>query len=172
MELAERIREKVRDVKDWPKPGIVFKDLSDVTADGTLFGDIGVFLASDWEPYGKVAGIEARGLSFGSLAASCAGAGFVPVRKRGKLPGRIVKAEYALEYGVDVIEMHPHVIEGEDVLIVDDVLATGGTAEAAARLVEKAGGRVVGFAFALEIGALKGRERLRPLGKVRSACVV
>jgi adenine phosphoribosyltransferase len=153
----------VRDVPDYPKPGIMFKDIT------PLLGAADAFRASVdalAEPYAatrvdKVIGIEARGFVFAAPVAYGLHAGFVPVRKPGKLPFQIESEAYELEYGTDLLEIHRDAIApDEHVLIVDDVIATGGTAAATARLVARLGGTVVGFAFVLELGFLHGREKI------------
>jgi adenine phosphoribosyltransferase len=167
---ADRIRDAVRDVPDFPKPGIVFKDITPVLADAELFRDsIDAFcemaagLAAD-----KVVGIDARGFIFGGAVALRLGAGFVPMRKRGKLPWITEAASYALEYGEAVLEVHRDAIAaGERVLLVDDLLATGGTAAAAVQLAGRLGATVVGAHFLIELAFLGGRERL-PAGLVRT----
>jgi adenine phosphoribosyltransferase len=153
----------VRDVIDYPKPGIVFKDITPLLGSADAFRATVDALAA---PYAttrvdKVIGIEARGFVFAAPVTYELQAGFVPVRKPGKLPWEIEREEYVLEYGTDLLEIHRDAIApGERVLIVDDVVATGGTAAATARLVERLGGSVVGFAFVLELGFLHGREQL------------
>jgi adenine phosphoribosyltransferase len=154
----------VRDIHGYPKPGIVFKDITPLLGSPDAFRATVDALA---EPYAttrvdKVIGIEARGFVFAAPVTYGLHAGFVPVRKTGKLPGEIEREEYELEYGTDLLEIHRDAIEpGEQVLVVDDVIATGGTALATARLVERLGGVVVGFAFVLELGLLHGRDRLQ-----------
>lgn len=161
--LERRIRDTLRPIKDYPKPGIVFQDITPVLADAGLLRDVITAMA---EPFAgsavsHVVGIEARGFILGGAVASALRAGFVPVRKPGKLPWERVKEEYALEYGTDALEAHSDgLAPGRRVLVVDDVLATGGTAEAAARLARKLGSEVVGWSFLLEISFLKGRDRL------------
>ena len=155
--------ERVRDVPDFPQPGIVFKDLTPLLADVDAFrfsvdaiADHAAGLTVD-----KVVGIEARGFLWAAPVAYRIGAGFVPVRKPGKLPWRTVSETYALEYGTDALEVHADAVApGDSVLIVDDVLATGGTAAATARLVEHLGGHVAGLAFVIELGFLAGRGKL------------
>lgn len=161
--LERRVRDALRPIKDHPKPGIVFQDITPVLADGKLFHDVVAGMARPFAGSGvtHVVGIEARGFILGGAVARELGAGFVPVRKPGKLPWERVKEEYALEYGTDALECHSDgLAPGRRVLVVDDVLATGGTAEAAARLVRKLGGDLVGWSFLLEISVLKGRGRL------------
>jgi len=157
------LREFVRDIPDWPKPGIVFRDITPLLAAPDAFALTVDALAAPYadEPIDKVIGIEARGFVFAAPLAYRRGAGFVPVRKAGKLPWEIEREEYALEYGSDLLEVHRDAIHpGEHVLIVDDVIATGGTASAAARLVERLGGTVAGFTFLLELLELGGRTKL------------
>lgn len=158
--LAETL---VRDVPDFPKPGILFKDITPVTQSYAAFKEV-IDTLAEWartRQVDTIIGIEARGFMFGAPLALELGVGFVPVRKLGKLPYNRVAEEYALEYGTNTVEMHADSVKrGERVLIVDDVLATGGTAAAAARLVERLGGEVVGFGFLLELGFLEGRKVL------------
>jgi adenine phosphoribosyltransferase len=167
MTLERRIRDALRPIKDYPKPGIVFQDITPVLGDGALLRDVVAAMA---EPFGSselthVVGIEARGFILGGAVATTLGVGFVPVRKPGKLPWERIKEEYALEYGTDALEAHRDGTgERGRVLVVDDVLATGGTARAAASLARKLGAEVVGWAFLLEISFLKGRERLEGAG--------
>jgi adenine phosphoribosyltransferase len=154
----------VRDIPDFPKPGIVFKDLTPLLADVDAFRtaiDALVDHAAQWS-LDKVVGIEARGFTFAAVVAYRLGAGLVPVRKPGKLPHEIVTETYELEYGTDALEAHKDSIElDESVYVVDDVLATGGTALATCRLVENLGGRVAGTGFVAELGFLDGRAKLR-----------
>ncbi|MBI2706122.1 MAG: adenine phosphoribosyltransferase [Actinobacteria bacterium] len=159
----EYVKQRIRDIPDWPSPGIVFRDIT------PLLNDIDGFRATvdaisehfHGSHIDRVLGVEARGFIFAAPVAYRFGAGFVPVRKAGKLPWKIEQEEYALEYGTDLLEVHTDAIQpGEHVLIVDDVLATGGTAAATARLVERLGGRLRGFAFVVEIGFLQGRKQL------------
>ena len=160
---AERARGLVRDIPDFPKPGIVFKDITPLLADVPAYRWVIDSLAGAFEgrKIDKVLGIEARGFIAAAPVAYKFGAGFVPVRKAGKLPWQIEKQEYELEYGTDLLEIHRDAVSpGESALIVDDVMATGGTAAAAIRLVEKLGGTVAGLGFIIELGFLGGRERL------------
>jgi len=166
MDLLEQIaslRATIRDVPDFPKPGIVFKDITTLLKDPTAFRravDLLTVLCGD-RALDRVAAVESRGFIIGSVLAHRLGAGFVPVRKQGKLPYRTVKATYALEYGTDCLEVHEDAFaRGERVLIVDDLIATGGTARAVADLVERLGGHVAAFAFLVELSFLKGRDRL------------
>lgn len=157
------LREYVRDVPDWPQPGITFRDITPLLAAPDAFALTVDALAAPYadEPIDKVLGIEARGFVFAAPLAYRRGAGFVPVRKAGKLPWEVEREEYVLEYGTDLLEIHRDSVHpGERVLIVDDVIATGGTAAATARLVERLGGVVVGFSFLLELVELGGRSQL------------
>ena len=160
---VDQIRTLIRDIPDFPQPGIVFKDITPLLADENAFSSVIDLIVVH---YGrgnidKVAGIEARGFILASPVAYHFGAGFVPVRKAGKLPWESEKEEYALEYGTATLEIHKDGISpGERVLIVDDVLATGGTALATARLIERLGGKVVGIACLIELAFLNGREKL------------
>jgi adenine phosphoribosyltransferase len=157
----ERIRSLIRDVPDFPQQGIVFKDITPLLADANAFSSV---IDTTVVHFGrgnvdKVVGIEARGFILAAPVAYHFGAGFVPVRKAGKLPWQVEAEEYALEYGTATLELHNDAIAaGERALIVDDVLATGGTARAAARLVERLGGKVVGIATLIELGFLGGRQ--------------
>ena len=160
------------EVPDFPSPGILFRDITPLWSDPRLFSAAIEAMSAPFLEKGvrKVVGIEARGFIFGSAVALALGAGFVPARKPGKLPRSRRRVEYALEYGVDALEIHDDAIAaGEGCLLVDDVLATGGTARAAADLVRSAGSRLVGMSFFLEIAALDGRERL---GGENVHCVV
>ena len=153
----------IRDVPDWPEPGVTFKDITPLLADPRAFAHVIDRLAEPHLGRGitKVVGIEARGFVLAAPVAHRLGAGFVPARKPGKLPRPTVAEEYSLEYGTDRLEVHTDAIEsGELVLVVDDVVATGGTAAAAARLVESLGGRVGGLEFVIELAFLHGAERL------------
>jgi len=157
------LKDFVRDIPDFPKPGVVFKDITPLLADPDAFNLTIDVVAARFEGrhIDKVVGIEARGFILAAPVAYRFRAGFVPVRKPGKLPWHIEGEEYALEYGTDLLEIHRDGIHpGEKVLIVDDVLATGGTASATVRLVERLGGEVVGLAFILELAFLDGRRRL------------
>jgi adenine phosphoribosyltransferase len=153
----------VRDIPDWPQPGIIFRDITPLLAAPDAFTLAVDALAAPFadEEIDKVLGVEARGFVFAAPLAYRRGAGFVPVRKAGKLPWKIEREEYELEYGTDLLEVHRDAVHpGERVLIVDDVIATGGTAAASARLAEKLGGTVVGLTFLLELAALDGRAQL------------
>jgi adenine phosphoribosyltransferase len=157
------VKQRIRDIPDWPSPGVVFKDITPLLGDVEGFRGVIDAIAGHFagEAIDRVLGVEARGFIFAAPVAYRFGAGFVPVRKAGKLPWDIEREEYALEYGTDLLEIHTDAVHpGEKVLIVDDVLATGGTAAATARLVEKLGGEVAGLAFVLELAFLHGRELL------------
>ncbi|CAN5748600.1 adenine phosphoribosyltransferase [soil metagenome] len=153
----------IRDIPDFPKPGVVFKDITPLLGDRKAFTATIDAIAGAFDSRGvdRVLGIEARGFICAAPVAYRFSAGFVPVRKAGKLPWQIEREEYELEYGTDLLEIHRDAVHpGEKVLIVDDVMATGGTAAATARLVEKLGGEVVGFGFIAELGFLAGREKI------------
>jgi adenine phosphoribosyltransferase len=157
------LKRLIRDVRDFPKPGIVFKDITTLTKDPEGFRAAVDEMADRYRDAAVdvVVGIEARGFIFGGAIAYRLGVGFVPARKPGKLPAETVRAEYSLEYGTDAVEMHRDAIaRGQRVLIVDDLLATGGTAAAAAKLVEELGGEVVAVAFLIDLTFLHGRDRL------------
>ena len=160
---TSRLAERVRDVADFPKPGIVFKDITPLLGDPATFSSaVDAIVASFGRgSIDKVVGIEARGFILAAPVAYHFGAGFVPLRKAGKLPAATVSATYDLEYGQAELEVHADAFDpGDRVLIVDDVLATGGTAAAACQLVEKAGGTVAGLAFLIELQFLSGAERI------------
>lgn len=160
----ERLKQKIRDVPDFPKPGIVFKDITPLLGDVRSFQAIIDAFAKRYadKQIDAIAAVESRGFIFGAALAYRIDAGFVPVRKKGKLPYKTEFVEYALEYGTDRIEMHHDALhKGSRVLLIDDVLATGGTARAACDLVEKVGGKVVECAFVIELGFLNGREKLK-----------
>lgn len=167
MQPVKPIEDYIRTIPDFPKPGIQFRDVT------TLFGDPrGLRLAIDQLllPYAgqridRVAALEARGFVLGGAIAHQLAIGFVPIRKEGKLPGRTLKQDYTLEYGEAVVEVHDNALEaGEQVLLVDDLLATGGTAEAGIRLIERLGGTVISTAFIIDLPALGGRKRLETMG--------
>jgi len=162
--LEEILRARVRDVPDFPKPGIVFKDITPLLADEVAFSSVidEIVVSFGRGTVDKVVGIEARGFIVASPVAYHFGAGFVPVRKKGKLPWETEAETYELEYGEETLEIHRDAIaSGERVAIVDDVLATGGTALATARLIEQLDGKIVGMAFLIELGFLGGRDRLK-----------
>jgi len=158
------LRAKIRDIKDFPTEGILFKDITTLLKDGPAWRFAVDSLASHYqkERVEIVVGVESRGFIFGGAIAHQLNAGFVPVRKLGKLPGKTIEVEYELEYGRDALAMHEDAIKpGQRVLAVDDLLATGGTMRATLRLVEQLGGHVVGVAFMIELAFLKGRDKLR-----------
>ncbi len=160
-EVAERVRQRLRDYPDFPKPGILFRDVMPLFQDHVLFSDVIEVLADHATAVGaeKIAGIESRGFLFGVPVGLRLGIPFVAVRKKGKLPGETVTAEYALEYGNSHLELQADAVSpGERVLIVDDLLATGGTAAATASLIEELGGTVAALQVLVELAALPGRE--------------
>lgn len=169
-DAVSELKSALRDVPDFPKPGIVFKDITTLLRDARLLrraADLLTALVGDLR-VDRVLAIESRGFILGGLLADRLGAGFVPARKPGKLPARSLRAEYALEYGSDALEVHVDALApGDQVLIVDDVIATGGTAGASVELVEKLGGRVAACAFLIELSFLDGRAKL-PGRDVRS----
>jgi adenine phosphoribosyltransferase len=157
------LRERIRDIPDFPKPGILFKDITPLLLDADAL-DAAIEALSDWArplEVDYVVAAEARGFILGAAVARELGAGFVPARKPGKLPHETISAEYILEYGVDALEMHADALaDGARVLLHDDLLATGGTARALAELIEGTGARIAGAAFLVELAFLGGRERL------------
>jgi adenine phosphoribosyltransferase len=163
MDVAE-LRAKIRDIKDFPTEGILFKDITTLLKDGPAWRFAVDALASRYQAdrVDVVVGVESRGFIFGGAIAHQLQAGFVPVRKIGKLPGKTIEVEYELEYGRDALAMHEDAIApGQRVLAVDDLLATGGTMAATLRLIAQLGGRVVGVAFMIELAFLGGREKLK-----------
>jgi adenine phosphoribosyltransferase len=171
-DISELLRTRIRDVQDYPQPGIVFKDITPLLADGPAFAAVVAELGSGYEDVDKVAGIEARGFILAAPVAVELRAGFVPVRKHGKLPAQTNAESYSLEYGTATLEVHTDAFApGDRVLIVDDVLATGGTAAATAKLVRRGGGTVAGVVVLIELGFLAGREKLPEL-PVRSLLAV
>jgi len=160
------IRDSIRDVPDFPKPGILFKDITTLIRDPKALSDSLDLLTEPFADAGvtAVAGMESRGFIFGVPVAERLGVGFVPIRKPGKLPAETVREEYELEYGTDSLEMHSDAVgPGDRVLVVDDLLATGGTAEATVRMIRGVGAEVVGAAFVIELGFLEGRAKLGDL---------
>jgi len=158
------LKEKIRNIPDFPHEGILFRDITTLLKDAAAFGFAVDELAGRYRDAAidKIAGIESRGFIVGSVLAYQLGKGFIPIRKPGKLPAETISAEYCLEYGTDRIEMHVDAVAAEDrVLLVDDLLATGGTMQAAGTLVEKAGGIVAECCFLIELADLKGRDKLR-----------
>ena len=164
MSESKELESWIRDIPDFPQKGVLFKDITPLLQDGAAFHTAIEQLADHYATAGinKVIGVESRGFIFGAPLAYMLHCGFVPVRKFGKLPSKTVSVEYALEYGTNVVEIHTDAIKaGERVLIVDDLLATGGTVSAAIELVEKLGGQIAGIAFLVELSFLKGREQLK-----------
>ena len=163
MSAADHLRAAIRDVVDFPKPGIVFKDITPVLADGKLFRESISLLcktAGD-RKIDKVVGIDARGFIFAAAVADRLGAGFVPVRKKGKLPWKTRQTAYALEYGESIVELHEDAVKpGETILLVDDLLATGGTAAAAVKLIDELGADIAGISVLIELTFLQGRSKL------------
>jgi adenine phosphoribosyltransferase len=161
--LEQEIRRNVRTIRDYPRKGVSFKDLTTLWKNGPLTREVTRAFVSRWKrrKVDKIVGIEARGFIVGAPVAERLGVGFVPARKVGKLPAKKMGMNYELEYGRQGLEIHSDAIsKGDRVLIIDDLLATGGTAKAAGALVEKLGGKVLGFAFVTELNYLKGREKL------------
>lgn len=159
----ENLTSLIRDIPDFPEPGVVFKDITPVLADGDAFTDLVDALAEPFKDSGitKVAGIEARGFTLATPVADRLGAGFIPVRKPGKLPYDTIREDYELEYGTDALEIHTDaVVEGDRVLIVDDVIATGGTAAAAVRLLRGVDAEITAFAVFIELVFLNGARQL------------
>ncbi len=159
----DAVRARIRDIPDFPQKGVIFKDITPVLADARLFHDVVDAFAARWrgERIDKVVGIESRGFLFAAPLAYAVGAGVTVVRKPGKLPWKVIREVYSLEYGENALELHVDAVEpGERVLVVDDVLATGGTAAATGRLVTQQGGTLVGFSFLVELGFLNGARKL------------
>jgi adenine phosphoribosyltransferase len=160
-DLARRAAALIRDVPDYPTPGVVFKDITPLLADGPVFREVVQHIAAQAPEVDLVVGMEARGFIVGAPVAVELGVGFVPVRKEGKLPRATLPIAYDLEYGSAVLEMHEDALShGARVLVVDDVLATGGTAAATAQLLEQAGSTVAALAFLMELSFLEGRSKL------------
>ncbi|MGW6027074.1 adenine phosphoribosyltransferase [Streptomyces sp. NPDC055099] len=162
-QVQELLLSRIRDVPDYPEPGVMFKDITPLLADPEAFAALTEALADLAVRYGatKIVGLEARGFILGAPAALRAGLGFIPVRKAGKLPGATLSQSYDLEYGSAEIEVHAEDLAADDrVMVIDDVLATGGTAEASLRLIRRAGAQVAGVAVLMELGFLGGRAKL------------
>jgi adenine phosphoribosyltransferase len=163
-EVSRLIAARIRDVPDYPQPGVVFKDITPLLADGAAFRAVIGVLAETYGPVDKVAGIEARGFILAAPVAARLGSGFIPIRKKGKLPGATFAEDYQLEYGTATIEVLADAFDpGDRVLVIDDVLATGGTARASANLVQRAGAQVAGIAVLLELSFLNGRAKVADL---------
>jgi adenine phosphoribosyltransferase len=161
---TEKVKSFIRDVPDFPKPGIVFKDITPLLQNAPLFKSTIQKMAGPFLRKGitHVASVESRGFIFGAPVAYQLDAGYIPIRKKGKLPYKTAAIEYALEYGTDTLEIHADALDAASrVLIIDDVLATGGTAQAACKLVEKLNAKVAGLSFVIELEFLHGREKLR-----------
>ncbi len=159
----DRVKSLIRDVPDFPKPGIMFKDITPVLADGPALATVIKTLAARYatQKPTHIVGVESRGFIFGAALALAMGVGFVPLRKPGKLPYKKRKREYLLEYGKDAIEIHEDALKkGDRVVLVDDLIATGGTAKAGAELIRDLGAEVIEVAFVVELAFLKGREKL------------
>jgi len=164
--IAQQIKQAIRDIPDFPKPGIIFKDITPILKDPQLCISIVDALIGQLKGtrIDVVAGIESRGFLFGLSLATRLGVPFVPIRKAGKLPFTIKQKAYSLEYGTAIIELHTDAFEpGQHILVHDDLLATGGTALAASELIQEMGGVVAGFSFVVELGFLNGRERIAPV---------
>ena len=165
--LEERVKKAIRDVPDFPKKGIIFKDITTLLNKGELFSEVIDYFAQKYKDVDFVCGIESRGFIFGAAIAAKIKKGFVPIRKKGKLPYTTVAEKYALEYGFDEIEIHIDAFNGvknPKVLLMDDLIATGGTAEAAVKLIKKLNADVVAAAFLIELTFLEGSEKLKNLG--------
>ncbi|MEO1097937.1 MAG: adenine phosphoribosyltransferase [Bacteroidota bacterium] len=163
MNIVDKVKSKIRDVKDFPKPGIIFKDVTPLLSDPQLCVEIVNALANHWQHMrvDAVVGIESRGFLFGMLLAQSMEVPFIPVRKQGKLPWNTISHSYALEYGEATVEVHTDSIDPNwNVLVHDDLLATGGTADAAAELIKKLKGTVAGFSFLVELEFLEGKTKL------------
>lgn len=161
------LKDAIRCIPDYPKPGILFRDITTLLGNAAMFRLAIDALAHPWSDAGltHVAGIEARGFILGGAVAQRVGAGFIPIRKRGKLPHETVRVAYSLEYGIDEMEMHRDAIQpGERVLLIDDLIATGGTAEAAVKLLRTLGAQIVAACFVIDLPELGGSQRLEALG--------
>jgi adenine phosphoribosyltransferase len=161
------LQQSIRTIADYPKPGIQFRDITTLLRDSKAFSLAIDSLVDPWRDAGidKVAGIEARGFILGGAVAHSLGAGFIPIRKRGKLPHETVRVAYSLEYGVDEMEMHKDAVrQGEKVLLLDDLIATGGTASAAAQLLKSAGAQVMAACFVIDLPDLGGAAKLHAAG--------
>ena len=161
--MSESLKKKIRDIPDFPQEGIVFRDISTLLKDRGAFREAVTLLHERYRdrPIDLVCGIEARGFIFGGILADRLHCGFVPVRKAGKLPSETIREEYVLEYGTAKLELHTDAIDrGKNVLVIDDLLATGGTLAATCRLIERLGGKIFGIAVMIELAFLKGREKL------------
>ena len=170
----ENLKRLIRTIPDYPKPGIMFRDVTTLLRDADGFEQAVIAMAQPFVDKGidAVAGIEARGFILGGAVAARLGCGFIPIRKKGKLPWKTIGQDYTLEYGVDAIEIHEDAIgQGERILIVDDLIATGGTAEAAVKLVRRSGGEVAGATFIIDLPDLQGLSKLAAFGVTCHALV-
>jgi len=161
------IKNSIKSIPDYPLPGIIFRDITSLIENGDAFAATIALFVERYkdQKIDKVVGTEARGFIFGAPLAAAIGAGFVPVRKPGKLPRNTIQEGYSLEYGSDTLQIHQDAInEGENILLVDDLLATGGTAEASVKLIQRSGGKVIESVFVIELPALKGADKLTALG--------
>ena len=166
-ELEYDLKAAIRSIPDYPKPGIMFRDITTLLGDARAFRRAVDELARPWagSKIDKVAGVEARGFILGGAVAHQVSAGFIPIRKKGKLPHKRVSIAYSLEYGLDEMEMHEDaVVAGERVILVDDLIATGGTAEGAVKLLRQVGGQVIAACFVIDLPELGGAEKIRQLG--------
>lgn len=174
MTFDHDLKATVRTIPDYPKPGILFRDITTLLADARAFRRSVDELVQPWagSKVDKVAGIEARGFILGGAVAHQLSVGFIPIRKKGKLPWQTIAQEYQLEYGTDEVEIHVDAVEkGDNILLVDDLIATGGTAEAATKLIRRAGGEVIGCSFIVDLPELGGRRKLEEMGlKVLTLC--
>ena len=167
MNLEEKVKKAIRDIPDFPKKGIVFKDITTLLNKGELFSEVIDHFAQKYKDVDFICGIESRGFIFGAAVAAKIKKGFVPIRKKGKLPSTTVAEKYALEYGFDEIEIHIDAFDGvknPKVLLIDDLIATGGTAQAAVKLIKKLNADVVAAAFLIELTFLEGSKKLKNLG--------
>ncbi len=169
--IIEEVKDKIRAIANFPKEGIIFRDITTAIKDPKALAQMIDYLCDQVkdEKIDYIAGVESRGFIFGTAMAYKLGCGFIPIRKPNKLPAKTLKESYTLEYGESTIEIHEDAIEpGARVLVVDDLLATGGTAKAACNLIKRAGGKLIGSAFLIELSGLNGREILKDCGKVIS----
>jgi len=167
MNLSDRVKNAIRDIPDYPQKGIIFKDITTLLNDGALFSEVIGCFSEKYSDVDFVCGIESRGFIFGAAVAAKIKKGFVPLRKKGKLPYTTVAEKYALEYGFDEIEIHIDAfkdVKNPKILLIDDLIATGGTAEAAVKLIEKVGGSIEAAVFIIELSFLDGAQKIKDLG--------